>query len=66
MLKDKSQPTKKYRIKIYPGAKIKAMGRGSRQMCKVDKYGFPRTKPQLRQKSFYALMTQDIIKAVVT
>ncbi len=44
---------------------IKAMGRGSRQMCKVDKYGFPRNKPLLRQKSFYGLITGDIVKDVV-
>jgi 5-methylcytosine-specific restriction endonuclease McrA len=45
---------------------IKAMGRGSRQMVKPDKYGFPRTSPKLRQKSFYGFMTGDIVKAVVT
>ncbi|MBD2181026.1 HNH endonuclease [Planktothrix sp. FACHB-1355] len=45
---------------------IKAMGRGSRQMVKPDKYGFPRTSPKLRQKSFYGFMTGDIVKAVVS
>lgn len=45
---------------------IKAMGRGSRQMVKPDKYGFPRTSPKLRQKSFYGFMTGDSVKAVVT
>ncbi|MCT7958854.1 RNA-guided endonuclease IscB [Laspinema palackyanum] len=45
---------------------IKAMGRGSRQMVKPDKYGFPRTSPKLRQKSFYGFQTGDIVKAVVT
>ncbi|MDY7004870.1 MAG: hypothetical protein SWX82_13205 [Cyanobacteriota bacterium] len=42
------------------------MGRSSRQMVKPDKYGFPRTKPKFRQKSFYGFMTGDIVKAVVT
>ena len=45
---------------------IKAMGRGSRQMVKPDKYGFPRTSPKLRQKAFYGFQTGDIVKAVVT
>lgn len=45
---------------------IKAMGRGCRQMVKPDKYGFPRTSPKLRQRSFYGFMTGDIVKAVVT
>lgn len=35
-------------------------------MVKPDKYGFPRTSPKLRQKSFYGFMTGDIVKAVVT
>ncbi len=42
------------------------MGRGGRQMVKPDKYGFPRTKPKLRRKSFSGFMTGDIVKAVVT
>jgi hypothetical protein len=42
------------------------MGRGSRQMVKPDKYGFPRTSPQLRPKSFYGFQIGDIVKAVVT
>ncbi len=44
---------------------IKAMGRGSRQMVNSDKYGFPRGKPKLRQKSFYGFQTGDILKANV-
>ena len=44
---------------------IKAMGRGSRQMCRMDKYGFPRTKPKQfkRVKDF---QTGDMVKAIVT
>ena len=52
-------------IRNYQPLLIKAMGRGSRQMCKVDKYGFPRTEPKLRQKSCYGFQTGDIVKAVV-
>ncbi|NEO55056.1 MAG: HNH endonuclease [Okeania sp. SIO3B5] len=53
-------------IRNYQPLIIKAMGRGNRQMVKPDKYGFPRTAPKLRQKSFYGFMTGDIVKAVVT
>ena len=43
---------------------ITAMGRGSRQMCRVNKYGFPRTsaKSQKRVKGF---QTGDMVKAQV-
>ncbi|BBM84012.1 HNH endonuclease [Candidatus Uabimicrobium amorphum] len=44
---------------------IRSQGRGSRQMCRVDQFGFPRTtaKSQKRAKGF---QTGDIVKAVVT
>ena len=44
---------------------ITATGHGSRQMCRVDKYGFPRTgtKGHKRVKGF---QTGDIVRAVVT
>ncbi len=32
-------------------------------MVNSDKYGFPRGKPKLRQKSFYGFQTGDIIRA---
>jgi hypothetical protein len=44
---------------------IRAMGRGSRQMCKMDKYGFPRTAAKARQKSHFGFQTGDLVKAVV-
>lgn len=44
---------------------IKAMGRGSRQMCRMDKYGFPRTKPK-QFKLVKGFQTGDMVKAVVT
>jgi 5-methylcytosine-specific restriction endonuclease McrA len=44
---------------------IKATGHGSRQMCRVDKYGFPRTSAK-SQKTVHGFQTGDLIKAVVT
>jgi len=43
---------------------IIATGRGSRQMCRVDKYGFPRTKAK-QFKRVHDFQTGDIVKAVV-
>jgi hypothetical protein len=45
---------------------VKAMGHGSRQMCRVDKHGFPRTKAKPRHKQIRGFQTGDIVKAVVT
>jgi len=44
---------------------IKATGRQSRQMCRVDKYGFPRTGPK-QSRIVLGFQTGDIVKAVVT
>ncbi len=44
---------------------IQATGRGSRQMCRMDKYGFPRTGPK-GAKSIKGFQTGDMVKAVVT
>lgn len=44
---------------------IKAMGHGKRQMCRVDKYGFPRTSAK-SQKVVKGFQTGDMVKAVVT
>lgn len=44
---------------------VKAEGRGSRQMCRMDRYGFPRTKAKL-QKIVNGFKTGDLTKAVVT
>lgn len=35
-------------------------------MCRVDKYGFPRTKAKNRTKNVKGFQTGDIVKAVVT
>ena len=44
---------------------IKATGLGSRQMCLMDAYGFPRTKPK-SAKVVKGFQTGDIVKAIVT
>lgn len=45
--------------------RIKSMGRGSRQMCRTDKYGFP-NKHRTRQKTQFSFRTGDFVRAVVT
>jgi len=44
---------------------IIATGHGSRQMCRMDKYGFPRTGPK-RHKRVQGFQTGDLVRAVVT
>jgi 5-methylcytosine-specific restriction endonuclease McrA len=44
---------------------IKAVGRQSRQMCKMDNYGFPRTGPK-QASVVKGFCTGDIVRAVVT
>jgi 5-methylcytosine-specific restriction endonuclease McrA len=44
---------------------IKAMGHGSRQMCRMDKYGFPRTAAKSTM-SINGFKTGDLVKAIVT
>ena len=44
---------------------IKAMGRGSRQMCRVNQYGFPRTAAK-STTSVKGFKTGDLVKAIVT
>jgi 5-methylcytosine-specific restriction endonuclease McrA len=43
---------------------IVATGHGSRQMCRVDRYGFPRTKAK-QKKCVHGFQTGDIVKAIV-
>lgn len=43
---------------------IKAMGHGSRQMCRTDKYGFPITH-KARVKHRFGFQTGDICKATI-
>ena len=42
------------------------MGRGCRQMRLVNKYGFPRAEPKMRQKRVFGFATGDLVKAVIT
>ena len=44
---------------------IEATGRGSRQMCRMDRFGFPRTGAKAA-KRVHGFQTGDLIKAVVT
>ncbi|MBA3531100.1 MAG: RRXRR domain-containing protein, partial [Ardenticatenales bacterium] len=43
---------------------MRATGHGSRQMCAMDKYGFPRTRAK-QAKYVHGFQTGDIVKAVV-
>jgi 5-methylcytosine-specific restriction endonuclease McrA len=44
--------------------RINAVGHGSRQMCRMDKFGFPRTSKKAGNK-FFGFRSGDIVKAVV-
>ena len=44
---------------------LSAEGRGSRQMCRMDKYGFPRTSAKAF-KSVKGFQTGDMVKAIIT
>jgi len=44
---------------------IRATGHQSRQMCRVDKYGFPRTSAK-QGRVHFGFQTGDIVKAIVT
>jgi 5-methylcytosine-specific restriction endonuclease McrA len=43
---------------------IRAMGHGSRQMCRIDKFGFPRTSPKGTRR-VQGFKTGDVVKAIV-
>ena len=43
---------------------IKATGRGSRQMCQTDKYGFPR-QYRGKEKRHWGYQTGDMVRAIV-
>lgn len=43
---------------------IKAVGRGSRQFCRMDRHGFPRTSPK-RIKRVHGFQTGDIVRATI-
>jgi 5-methylcytosine-specific restriction endonuclease McrA len=43
---------------------IKAMGHGTRQMCRTDAQGFPKSH-RARQKQYCGMQTGDLVKAIV-
>jgi hypothetical protein len=43
---------------------VKAVGHNSRQMCRMDKYGFPRTSAKA-SRTVKGFRTGDLVKAVV-
>lgn len=43
---------------------IRAVGRGNRQMARVDRYGFPKGHRQ-RKKNYFGFQTGDMVKAVI-
>ncbi|UFA52005.1 RNA-guided endonuclease IscB [Deinococcus radiophilus] len=55
----------KVQVKPLEPLNITCMGRGSRQMCGTNKYGFP-IRHRTRQKVFFGFQTGDIVRGVVT
>ena len=49
----------------FPFLAIKATGHGGRQLCLVDRYGFPRSKPSQARGSVHGFRTGDLVSAVV-
>ena len=43
---------------------IRAMGHGTRQMCRTDAQGFP-TSHRARQKRYFGMQTGDLVRAIV-
>ena len=43
---------------------IKAVGRGSRQMCRMDRYGFPWTGPKA-VRTVHGFRTGDLVRAII-
>lgn len=60
----KSTPETLHTQGIVP-LRIAATGHGCRQMCLMDRYGFPRTQPK-SAKRVQGFQTGDIVRAVVT
>ncbi len=58
----KSTPERIETVSVVPLA-ITAFGHGCRQMCLMDKYGFPRTSA--KKRGTHGFRTGDIVKAVV-
>lgn len=54
----------KYKIVTNKVLEVKAQGRGSRQLCRMNRFGFPRTKAK-GSKIVNGFQTGDIVKAIV-
>src|SRR5262249_4352625 len=54
----------KLKIEDLQAVQIKAMGHGSRQMCRTDKHGFPKAH-RTRKPMFRGFQTGDIVKAEI-
>lgn len=54
-------------VSIHPlkPLKIKSMGRGTRQMCGLNRFGFP-IRHRTRQKVVFGFQTGDMVRAIVT
>lgn len=52
-------------IKHIVPLQVRATGHGTRQMCRMDKYGFPRTGSK-QYKRVHGFQTGDLVRAVVT
>lgn len=55
-------------MKVDPRLKpltLKATGRGLRQFCRINKYGFPRTKPKPHSKNFFGFKTGDMVRVTI-
>ncbi len=59
----RNTPDKLDLVNVQP-LRIKAAGHGSRQMCRTDKYGFPKTH-RTRKAMFMGFQTADIVKAEI-
>jgi 5-methylcytosine-specific restriction endonuclease McrA len=60
----KSTPEELHTTEVKP-LLIKATGTGTRQLCRMDRYGFPRTGPK-HAKKVKGFQSGDMIRAVVT
>ena len=55
-------------VRVEPSLKpliIKAVGRGSRQFCRMNRFGFPRNSPKPRSKNFFGFKTGDMVKVII-
>lgn len=52
-------------IPIIKSLRADSMGHGSRNFCRIDRFGFPRQKPKQRSKAVRGFRTGDIVCAVI-